>query len=245
MKERIFALFRRMFVSETKTEDSKGGTHKKGSFISAFILADYFKLIALVLLLIPQVHHTFEMYTLNSKSQWNEEDDWRAWCFAIGVDMAILVFTVYGNIWIAVMFGVSTLACNFIYEFVPVGNLAKSYLGIILTLCLFSFSHTFLFNKKAKEKVAKFIIDIGNYFAPALNEQVPIKLHPHICPECGESFQSEKQLNAHITGHKKAHEWGDHGDEWPLKNKQREQWCIERYGGLEIKPDKKTQSTAA
>ena len=56
------------------------------------ITREWFGIVALTIILIPQVAHT--VYVFQANSQYS--DPWFAWCYAIGVDLAILIFTVKG-----------------------------------------------------------------------------------------------------------------------------------------------------
>lgn len=185
--------------------------------------------LALVILLVPQVKHTVYIFQNNSQ----HEDVWFAWCYAIGIDLAILIFTLKGWTWTAVGYLLATLGTNIVYQFFPVGIEAKILLSVLLSVTIFIFSHLY---KKEQEQVAQSSQD--NDILEKANELgISIQMNPYKCPSCGKAFQTAKELNGHISGHKssrKLNEWTPelYGD-WEMKNERRAQFTKDNIKSIE------------
>lgn len=220
------------FISEALPPVDDG--LRTSSLVGRIIVSELFVVIAVLLVLTPQIRHSFHLYYQNSMEK--DQVEWIAWSYALGVDMAILIFTFCGWVRLALFYALTTFIGNNIYHFVTVGPEAKIFIDFMVSSCLYFFSHVVvsLRSSGAKKEDNEFAL-IGEYFKPALDHGVPMKLNPHVCPECGASFHKANQLNAHITDHKKKGEWrDDYGDDWQDENKKREQWCLDNYGGLEL-----------
>ena len=187
-----------------------------------FIINEAFGILALSILLIPQIAHTVYIFKANS----HYDDPWFAWCYAIGVDLAILIFTVKGWIRTAVAYFFGTLAHNLVYQFYPESAWSAVLLCVMLSGTIFSFSHLFYFKEKADKRkdsadeplaTAK-----GLQVSAALDAGIRFEPQPYLCPECGESFINTKKLNGHVSGHKQKSEWfPDKYGNWELENEQR------------------------
>jgi len=172
------------------------------------IINEAFGIIALSILLIPQIAHTVFIFKANS----NYADPWFAWCYALGVDIAILIFTVKGWIRTAILYFLGTLAHNLVYQFWPESLWSAVLISVMLSGTIFSFSHLFYFNKKADQRKDTAAIDAGIRF----------EAQPYLCPDCGEAFGSNKKLNGHISAHKMKNKWHPekYGD-WEADNERR------------------------
>ena len=187
-----------------------------------FILNEAFGILSLAILLIPQIAHTVFIFKANS----HYPDPWFAWCYAIGVDMAILIFTVKGWIRTAIVYFFGTLAHNLVYQFYPESIWSAGLICIMLSGTVFSFSHLFYFKQKANKRnetadqppVTTEALQVSS----ALKAGIHFEAQPYLCPECGESFINTKKLNGHISGHKQKGEWQpERYGNWELKNEQR------------------------
>ena len=187
-----------------------------------FIINEAFGIIALAILLIPQIAHTVFIFKVNSQY----DDPWFAWCYAIGVDLAILIFTVKGWIRTAILYFLGTLAHNLVYQFWPESMWSAILICIMLSGTIFSFSHLFYFKKKADESgdttIERQLTAEAAQVTAALDAGMRFEPQPYLCPDCGEAFINTKKLNGHISGHKQKDEWfpEKYGD-WELENEQR------------------------
>lgn len=187
-----------------------------------FILNEAFGIAALTILLIPQIAHTVFVFKVNS----HYGDPWFAWCYAIGVDLAILIFTVRGWIKTAIVYFIGTLAHNLVYQFWPESVWSSILLSVMLSATIFSFSHLFYFKDKDLEPESPNTeplhgAEIKRILAARL-AGVHFEPQPYLCPECGEPFSSNKKLNGHISGHKQKDDWQpENYDEWELSNEKR------------------------
>ncbi|MDN5201154.1 C2H2-type zinc finger protein [Fulvivirgaceae bacterium BMA10] len=185
--------------------------------------------LALVILLVPQVKHTVYIFQNNSQ----HEDVWFAWCYAIGIDLAILIFTLKGWTWTAVGYLLATLGTNIVYQFFPVGMEAKILLSVLLSVTIFIFSHLY---KKEQEQVEK--STQKNDILDKVNELgISIQVNPYKCPSCGKGYQTSKELNGHISGHKaskKLNDWTpDQYGDWEKENELRAKFTLENIERIE------------
>ncbi|MDN5201164.1 hypothetical protein QQ008_07320 [Fulvivirgaceae bacterium BMA10] len=196
------------------------------------IMTEYFGIIVLLVALIPQIAHTVYVFKINS----HYPEPWFAWCYAIGVDLAILIFTVRGWIWTAVAYLMATLAHNIAYQFFPQSDISSILIGITLSATIFSFSHIFYSGSKKRNESADddALIDLGKRIESAVQSGIHIEAHPYLCPCCGLTFPTSKKLNGHISGHKMKGEWDEdkYGD-WKHKNNERSSLLSEL--GLDLK----------
>ncbi len=181
------------------------------------IETDVFGILTMSVLLIPQIAHTLYVFEANS----HYEQPWFSYCYAVGVDLAILIFTVKGWLKTALAYLFATLAHNLVYQFMPQSVWSGVLISAMQSVTLYSFSHLF-FNKKTEElelgKVPKQVLKIYN----AMQAGVRFKAQPYQCPECQESFSSSKQLNGHISAHKAKGEWKPESyGAWEEDNEQR------------------------
>lgn len=208
------------------------------------ITKEYFGIIVLLVALVPQIAHTVYVFKINS----HYPDPWFAWCYAIGVDLAILIFTVRGWIWTAVAYLVATLAHNIAYQFFPQSEISSILIGVTLSCTIFSFSHIFYTSAKKRSESADddALIDFAKRIESAIQSGVHIEAHPYLCPCCGLTFPTSKKLNGHISGHKMKVEWNEdeYGD-WKKVNHERSLLLSELgldLGALEIKEQVEKQS---
>lgn len=150
----------------------------------------------------------------------NHSDPWFAWCYAIGVDLAILIFTVKGWKKTALIYLLGTIAHNLVYQFYPESIYGTILVGVMLSGTIFSFSHLFYATKTDKQKdQGKSMSELFDYLQV---QKIDYELKPHKCPECHKSFATAKQLNGHISGHKQTGTWHEenYGD-WEAENAKR------------------------
>lgn len=112
--------------------------------VRKIILNENFYIVAVIVVMIPQIAHTYYVYNINSQYA----DPWFGWCFAIGIDTAILIFTLRGWIYVAGAYFIGTLAVNLLYLEYPESIWSKLLIGVMLSSTIFSLSH--LFYKKRK-----------------------------------------------------------------------------------------------
>lgn len=184
------------------------------------IKSEGFGIVALIIILIPQITHSVYLFEMSSQY----ENPWFSWCYAIGVDLAILIFTVHGWQKTALAFLVATLATNIIY-FLPSENLIR---GILLSLMqsgtIYAYSHLYVEQSEAKETTAEEAQEpsVSERYEIAKAHGIHIEAQPYKCPECGYTAATAKQLNGHISGHKQRGEWkeGSYKD-WKGENQKR------------------------
>lgn len=187
-----------------------------------FILNEAFGILALTILLIPQIAHTVYVFQINSQY----DNPWFGWCYSIGVDLAILIFTVKGWIRTAIAYFLGTLAHNLVYQFWPESIWSAVLICLMLSGTIFSFSHLFYFKKDADNRngSAEEPQDTAEtkQLTEALDAGIRFEPQPYLCPDCGEAFTSTKKLNGHISGHKQKDEWfpENYGD-WETENDRR------------------------
>lgn len=190
-------------------------------------------LLGLLLLLTPQVLHTVYLFEQNSQFS----NPWFAWCYALGVDIAILIFTYKGWVKLAMVFFLSTLTHNIAYMFWGDSVFAAILVCIVQSGTLFSYTHLFASNRKPELNTdlsilkGKKLVERGPY-ADRLDELLALRQRgiaieplPHVCPECGRAFHSSKELNGHISTHKRSNEWHEerYGD-WEQMNRANEKY---------------------
>lgn len=178
------------------------------------ITKEWFGILALTIILIPQVAHT--VYVFSENSQY--DNPWFAWFYAAGVDLAILIFTVRGWKKTAFIYLLGTIAHNVVYQFYPESVYSSILIAIMLSGTIFSFSHLF-YATKPEEKLQEEKPDI---FTQLQQSDIDMELKPYKCPECRKSFTNAKQLNGHISGHKQTNDWDeDHYGDWERENMKR------------------------
>ena len=187
-----------------------------------FILNEAFGIFALLLLLIPQIAHTIYVFNINSQYT----NPWFSWSYAVGVDLAILIFTVKGWMRTAYAYFAGTLALNLVYQFYPNSALASILICVMLSGTIFSFSHLFYHKsnadkRKESEEEKRFSAEVLRIDA-LVKAGVHFEAQPFLCPECNESFANAKQLNGHISGHKMKGEWNvENYGNWEEENLKR------------------------
>lgn len=184
------------------------------------ITQEWFGIIALTIILIPQVAHT--VYVFDQNSQYI--NPWFAWCYAVGVDLAILIFTVRGWKKTALIYLLGTFAHNIVYQFYPESIYSALLIGVMLSGTIFSFSHLFYAKAPSPHTITEDLQD--DLLTQLKQHNVTIEIKPFKCPQCAKSFENSKQLNGHISGHKQTDSWkeADYGD-WEAENSKRQQMC--------------------
>lgn len=185
------------------------------------ITRESFGIIALVIVLIPEIAHTVYVFKENS----HYSDPWFSWCYAIGIDVAILIFTVKGWKRTAVAYFIGTLAHNLVYQFWPESMWSSILICVMLSATIFAFSH--LFYSKSEDRLAD--EDKNDHqekeaqrIAEAKRNGVKVVALPYHCPACSEAFINTKKLNGHISGHKQKSEWHpEKYKNWEEENKTR------------------------
>lgn len=184
------------------------------------ITQEWFGIIALSIILIPQVAHT--VYVFDQNSQYT--NPWFAWCYAVGVDLAILIFTVKGWKKTALIYLLGTFAHNIVYQFYPESIYSALLIGVMLSGTIFSFSHLFYAEIPSPQETDQ--IKASHLFQKLQQQDIDVEIKPFKCPECHKSFENSKQLNGHISGHKQTDSWSeaDYGD-WEAENNKRRAIC--------------------
>jgi hypothetical protein len=178
------------------------------------ITKEWFGILALTIILIPQVAHT--VYVFKENSQY--DDPFFAWFYAVGVDLAILIFTVRGWKKTAFIYLLGTIAHNVVYQFYPESVYSSILIAIMLSGTIFSFSHLFYATKPEDEPQEQ----KSDIFSQLQEHDIDMELKPYKCPECQKSFANTKQLNGHISGHKQTDNWHDEMySDWEEENKKR------------------------
>lgn len=191
-----------------------------------FILNEAFGIVALTVLLIPQIAHTIYVFKINSQYT----DPWFGWCYAIGIDLAILIFTVKGWTRTAYAYFAGTLAHNLVYQFYPESIWSSILICIMLSATIFSFSHLFYHKDKAVDRndTALELQASAILLRLTANMEAGIcyEAQPYLCPECNQSFANTKKLNGHISGHKQKDMWFvENYDNWEAENAKRAVLC--------------------
>ena len=197
----------------------------------------YAGMVALIVLLIPQVQHTVYIFEHNSQY----ESTWFSWCYALGIDMAILIFTLKGWKRTAIGYLIATFATNFIYQFYPIGWQAKILLCLLLSITLYFFSELYKKEKEQKEDEQKQKSEedeIQKIMEEARDLGIQVRVNPYLCPSCHESFASKKQLNGHVSGHrnkakKNPIEWDEskYGN-WEQDNDERAKYMLDNIESI-------------
>lgn len=182
-------------------------------------------IVAMGILLVPQIAHTLYVFEANS----HYEHPWFSWCYAIGVDLAILIFTVKGWLRTAFIYLFATLAHNLVYQFMPEGIVSSVLISVVQSTTLFSFCHLFFKKKNIDDNSNKediILSDEAIEIHRAIEAGVHFKPHPYICPECNVSFMSLEELEEHILEHKSQKEWEpEKYGAWELENDTRHNYC--------------------
>lgn len=187
------------------------------------ITQEWFGIVALSLLLIPQIAHTVYVFNLNSQYR----DPWFGWCYAAGVDFAILIFTVKGWRRTAIVYFFGTLAHNVVYQFWPESVWSSILICIMLSATIFSFSHLFYAANETESKEPACEKSTSEKEAEKLSiaksKGIRIVALPYQCPACIEAFLNKKKLNGHISGHKQKYEWHteQYSSQWEEDNERR------------------------
>lgn len=186
---------------------------------------EVFGILAMTILLIPQIAHTVYVFEANS----HYEHPWFSWCYALGVDLAILIFTVKGWLRTAFIYLFATLAHNLAYQFMPEGVVSSILISVVQSATLFSFCHLF-FKKETPVSeepihdppISEELLEIQG----AIEVGVRFTPQPFICPECQESFSTLEELEDHIAIHQKKGEWTpEQYGAWELDNHSRYNYC--------------------
>jgi hypothetical protein len=195
------------------------------SRLGKLIAHEGFWLMALSILLIPQVASSFKVFAYNNAQY---ESPWFAWCYAVGIDLAILIFTVKGRLVIAFLYLLVMIAHALIGQFLPY----QSSYGIFLVhttlpITIFSFSHLFYYEKrKSKQAEDTASLPQGSteqaHYTAMTAQGIRLEPQAYLCPECGLGATTAKKLNGHISGHKMKQEWHpeNYGD-WEKENELR------------------------
>ena len=194
------------------------------------IINEAFGIIALTILLIPQIAHTVFIFKANS----NYADPWFAWPYALGIDLAILIFTVKGWIRTAILYFFGTLAHNLVYQFWPESVWSAVLISVMLSATIFSFSHLFYFRKKVderKESANKPQLSAeAAQLSAILDAGIRYEAQPYVCPACGQAFGSSKSLNGHISEHKMKNEWEpEKYGNWKEDNERRAAALVKQF----------------
>lgn len=177
--------------------------------------------ITMCLLLISQIQHTNYLFAENS----HFENPWFSWCYAIGVDFAILIFGLSGWIRTSLFYLLVMIAHNLLYTLMPVSDMSGILLSTIQAITVYTLCHLFIKNVSIdglndSVTIPREVIKIHQ----AMDAGVRFQAQPFSCPECKESFQNSKQLNGHISAHKVRKEWNpENYGEWELENERRKE----------------------
>ncbi|QKX05341.1 C2H2-type zinc finger protein [Aquimarina sp. TRL1] len=173
--------------------------------------------IVILLLLMPQIAHT--VYVFESHSRY--ENTWFAMAYAIGVDTAILIFTRKGWLYTAFAYFFSTLAHNLVYLYFPGSVWSGLLISVNLSATLYALTHLFLKKDKSNDQtdVSKEASKKAIAIQKVMEAGIDFQAKPFTCPQCRKTFADTKQLNGHISAHKKQNQWNpeNYGD-WEKKN---------------------------
>ena len=134
----------------------------------------------------------------------------------IGVDLAILIFTLKGWKKTALIYLLGTFAHNLVYQFYPESVYRAILIGVMLSGTIFAFSHLFYADMPTKKHSTLSSIN------QLKQNGIAYDIKPYKCPECSKSFATYKQLNGHISSHKQTGNWHEekYGD-WEKENESR------------------------
>ncbi|TPN85825.1 C2H2-type zinc finger protein [Aquimarina algicola] len=181
--------------------------------------------LVILLLLMPQIAHTLYVFEVHSRY----DNPWFAWCYAIGVDTAILIFTSKGWLRTAFAYFFATLAHNLVYLYNPDSIWSGLLVCINLSATLYALTHLFIKKKTIPQMPhATGTLKKAIHIQHAIEAGIHFEAHPFECPECGKRFADNKQLNGHISVHKKQNEWKpEHYGNWEEQNQKRYQKLLE------------------
>lgn len=153
--------------------------------------------ICLFLLLVAQVHHTVYVYAMATHEAYTP---WYAWCYAIGIEGAILVFVVNGWRWQSMLFSLATILTNFLYgeygtKEIPLA--VNITISILLGGAIAGFSHLYYTKMKLIESIIE-EVENGN-----TEDETKEKKPVDVCPKCGKHFYEKGQINGHISAYKR------------------------------------------
>jgi len=167
------------------------------------------------------------VYVFEANSHYDHP--WFSWCYSVGVDLAILIFTVKGWLRTAFIYLLATLAHNLAYQFMAEGIISSILISVVQSMTLFSFCHLFFKSNEEnqkKEETTAILSEETLEIQRAIEAGVSFQLQPYRCPECGLSFSTSDELDAHITLHKSQKEWKpDRYGAWELENDTRNNYC--------------------
>lgn len=186
------------------------------------ILNELFGILVLGILLIPQVAHTIYVFEANSQY----DHPWFSICYAVGVDLAILIFTVKGWIRTAMVYCIGTLIHNLAYQFDPESIWSSVLICVMLSGTIFSFSHLFYAQTTPETEEGLSLQKVIATELLAIREAKKAGVHfepqPLICPQCQQHFSTPRQLNTHIDEHKQKKTWTpEQYGNWQSDNRKR------------------------
>lgn len=192
------------------------------SFLMTMIKHEGFWLFSLGILLIPQVASTLKVYNENNHQY---EDPWFAWCYAIGLDFAILIFSVMGKTKIAIAYLIVMILHGLMGQYFPGGHeWGKLLINLALPITIFTFTHLFYAKKKEQEESKVQMTAELAQISAILAQGIRMEALPYECPQCNVAKATAKELNGHVSGHKQAKvkEWfpEEYGD-WQKENELR------------------------
>ena len=171
-------------------------------------------MLAMGMVLIPQIAHSLYLFEVNSRYH----NPWFAWAYAVGVDLAIFIFTIKGWLKTALVYMFITLAHNLMYAFAPQSLWSNVLISSVQSLTLFSFTHLF-FKRQDATNSQVVLSETTIKMQHAIDAGVSFEALPFECPQCQECFGTSKQLNGHISAHKAQGAWQpDHYGNWKAEN---------------------------
>lgn len=144
-----------------------------------FLTSETLVFIAILCVMLAQVMHTVYVFEATSRF----ENAWFSVFYGCAIELAILIFVVNGLVRVSVVFALASFATNLLYYFWPDSDATRILLSAMLAGSIAGFTHLF------KRKIA--------------NDTQ----HPYECTQCGERFKTGKQLNGHISAHKRKGDW--------------------------------------
>ncbi|MEO9870400.1 MAG: C2H2-type zinc finger protein [Ekhidna sp.] len=184
------------------------------------IKSEWFGIVSLAIILTPQIAHSVYIFSINSQY----DNPWFAWCYAIGVDLAILIFTVSGWKNTALAYLGATLATNLVYFWSKPHLEISILISVLQAGTIYAFSHLYTKQNDEKEKAsqAKEKPSHSERYEMAQAQGIYIEAHPYKCPQCNYTTATAKKLNGHISGHKQKGEWfEDRYEDWQKQNHKR------------------------
>lgn len=142
--------------------------------------------VAILSVLAVQVEITMSVYQrVNSETQ-----ALFAFCYAFAIELAVLIFVINGQRKTSIAYAIGALLTDCYYLLNWPQWVGTVLVALLLPGTILGFTH--LFTQKIR-KVERKEQEREQYEAT----------HPYECGECGERFETSRQLNGHLSAHKR------------------------------------------